>query len=339
MSHNLFGDRFGDQRAPAWHELGQVFGEPISASRAYKKLGPYEVRLADLNAEGVPLKQRAILRNPTADDPETRVFGIVGADYHLFTPDDFVTVWDERVGKPIETIGALGYGETFFISSYLPKFSIRGDEVEFYLLGKLTMTGLASNEVMTTGVRVVCQNTLNAAEASATQRLKIVHDKDVKLRMGEWMQGLYEEAETTAKVLQEQFEFLAGCKIKDVQATSLFEESYPYPTPPKKNAPKHVVDQRIQWWSENVSLMDRRRDGARSLFEGMGTGMDVPAAKGTLWGAYNAVVECEDYRRGKGEDTDQGRASIAESIMFGERATAKKRALKAALAIGQEMKG
>lgn len=339
MSHNLFGERFGDQREPAWHELGQVFGKPISASQAYKQLGPYEVRLADLNAEGTPLKQRAILRNPTTDDPETRVFGIVGADYNLFTPDDFVTVWDERVGKPIETIGALGFGETFFVSTYLPKFSIKGDEVEFYLLGKLTMTGLAANEMMTTGVRTVCQNTLNAAEASATQRLKIVHDKDVKQRMGDWMQELYEEAESTAKILEEQFTFLAGCKIKDTHATRLFEDAYPFPNPPKKNAPQRVVDQRITWWNENVSLMERRRNGARDLFEGMGTGMDVPAAKGTLWGAYNAVVECEDYRRGKNETTSEGRASIAESIMFGERATAKKRALKTALAIGAEMKG
>lgn len=337
MSHNLFGERFGDQRQPAWHELGQVFGEPISATRAYKKLGPYEVRLAPLSADGVDLKQQAILRNPTTDDPETRAFGIVGADYHLVSPDDFVTIWDERVGRPIETIGALGYGEKFFLSTTLPKMDVRGDEVEFYLLGKITMTGLHANELMTTGVRVVCQNTLTAAEGSASQKIKVVHDKDVKQRMGDWLQGLVDEAETEARMLGEVFNLLAGKKVKSAHAERLFEESYPYPTPPKKNAPQHIVDQRIQWWSENVNLMDRRRDGARTLFEGMGTGMDVPAAKGTLWGAYNAVVECEDYRRGKGEATPEGRMNIAESIMFGERATAKKRAFKSAVALAETL--
>lgn len=333
MSHNLFGERFGDQRYPAWHELGQVFNKPISATEAYRKMGPYEVRLADLNAEGVALKQRAILRNPTTDDPETRVLGIVGSDYHLVTPDDFVTIWDERVGKPIETIGALGWGETFFISTSLPKMDVRGDEIEFYLLGKLTQTGLAANEVMTTGVRVVCQNTLNAAEASTTMRLKVAHDQHVRQRMGDWLQGIVDEAETTAHVLKEQFDLLASKRIKSADAEELFEEAYPYPNAPKKNAPAHVVEQRIQWWSENVSLMDRRRDGARNLFEGMGTGLDIPAAKGTLWGAYNAVVETEDYRRGRNETTPEGRASIAESIMFGERAMCKRRAFKAAMVI------
>lgn len=333
MSHNLFGERFGDQRTPAWHELGQVFGKPISATAAYKKLGPYEVRLEDLHAGGITLKQRAILRNPTTDDPETRVFGIVGADYHLVTPDDFVSIWDERVGRPIETIGALGFGETFFISTTLPKMDVRGDEVEFYLLGKLTQTGLAANEIMTTGVRVVCQNTLNAAEASTTNRLKVVHDEYVKQRMGDWLQEIVDEAETTAQVLKQQFDLLAGKKIKSAEAEILFDAAYPYPSAPKKNAPRAIVDQRIQWWNENVNLMDRRRDGARNLFEGMGTGMDVPAAKGTLWGAYNAVVECEDYRRGRNESTSEGRAAIAESIMFGERANAKRRAFKSALAL------
>lgn len=328
MSHNLFGERFGDQRQPAWHELGQVFGEPISATKAYKRLGPYEVRLADLNAEGVKLDQRAILRNPTTDDPETRVFGIVGKDYHLVTPDDFVTIWDERVGRPIETIGALGQGETFFISTVLPSLNVRGDEVEFYLLGKLTSTGLHSNEIMTTGVRVVCQNTLNAAESSSAQRMKVVHDQYVHQRMGDWLQTLVDEAETEVQALKEVFDVLAGTKVKQTHVTDILESAYPYPTAPKKNAPQKIVEQRIQWWNENVNLMDRRREGAQSLFEGMGTGMDLPAAKGTLWGVYNAVVETEDYRRGKNETTTDGRARIAESIMFGERAKAKKAAFR-----------
>jgi len=83
----------------------------------------------------------------------------------------------------------------------------------------------------------------------------------------------------------------------------------------------------LKWWEENMNLMKRRRDGARELFEGLGTGMDLKAAKGTMWGAYNAVVECEDYRRGKSEAV-----KIAESSMYGERAASKKRAFEYAVA-------
>ena len=316
----MFGDRFGDARKPAWHDLGQVFKKKMSATAAYKELGKYAVRLAPAVADGVPLDRSAILRDPTTDDPEVRVFGIVGTEYQLITPDDVCSIFDEHVGQPIETIGALGYGETFFLSTQLPTLDVRGDEIENYLLISNPMTGLVAAEVRVTPVRVVCQNTLIASDAAATQKLKVVHDKTAKTRMAEWLQETYEFAETTTKVLRDLFEVMANTRLKDAQARRLFDHSYPTPSKPQSNAPKHIMEQRLKWWEENVSLMQRRRDGAKSLFEGMGTGMDLDAAKGTLWGAYNAVVECEDYRRGRNED------QISSSAIFGERAVAKKRA-------------
>jgi hypothetical protein len=287
MSHNLFGDRFGDARGPAWHQLGNVFQKAISATKALKEIGSYEVRLAPAIADGVSLGKNAILRNPTTDDPETRVFGIVSEDYHLISPQDVCTIYDERVAKPIETIGALGAGETFFLSTQLPTLDVKGDEVENYLLISNPMTGLQSAEIRVTPVRVVCQNTLIASDRMATQKLKIVHDKHAQERLGEWLQETYEFAETTAKVLRDLFTEMAAVRMKDLD----------------------------------------RREGAKSLFEGMGTGMDLPAAKGTLWGAYNAVVETEDYRRGRNED------QIGASCLFGERAQTKKRAFEYAVGL------
>lgn len=325
MSHNLFGDRFGDARKPAWHDLGTVFDRAISAVKALKEVGDYEVRLSPATADGVDLGKNAILRNPTTDDPETRVFGIVSREYHLITPQDVCTIYDERVAKPIETIGALGAGETFFLSTQLPTLDVKGDEVENYLLISNPMTGLASAEIRVTPVRVVCQNTLMASDRMATQKLKIVHDKHASERLGEWLQETYEFAETTSKVLRDLFTEMASVRMKDVEARRLFEAAYPVPKAPNLNAPKAIHDQRLAWWQENINLMERRREGAKSLFEGMGTGMDLPAAKGTLWGAYNAVVETEDYRRGRNED------QIGASCLFGERAMTKKRAFEYAV--------
>jgi phage/plasmid-like protein (TIGR03299 family) len=330
MSHNLFGDRFGDARKPAWHELGQVFTSKVSAMEALRKIGKYVVRLSAATADGVQLDRNAILRDPTTDDPETRVFGIVGNDYQLITPEDVCSIFDEHVGQPIETIGALGYGETFFISCHLPTLDVRGDEIENYLLISNPMTGLTSASVNVTPVRTVCQNTLTVGLARATQRLKIVHDNTAKARMAEWLRETYEEAETTAKVLRDLFEVLARTRVKDAQARKLFEHAYPTPKKPSTNAPKHVMEQRLKWWEENMNLMQRRRDGAKMLFEGMGTGMDTMAAKGTLWGAYNAVVECEDFRRGRSN------TQIAMSTMgwasLPDRAMAKKRAFEYSMA-------
>lgn len=330
MSHNLFGDRFGDARKPAWHDLGQVFEEELSASKALKKIGGYEVRLepclVETGDEIIEIGKNAIVRYPTVDDPEMRFFGIVGEDYSLITPQDVCDIYDEQVGKPIETIGALGYGETFFLSTYLPTLDVKGDEVENYLLIANPMTGLTAAEIRVTPVRVVCQNTLVASDQASTQKLKIVHDTTAKVRMAEWLRETYEVAETTAKALRDLFVVMASTRVRDAEARSLFEASYPTPTKPKTNATQSVMEQRIKWWEENVALMERRREGAKMLFEGMGTGMDTKAAKGTLWGAYNAVVETEDYRRGRHDD------QIGSSALFGERAAAKKRAFEFAVA-------
>lgn len=325
MAHNLFNERFGDARKPAWHGLGQVFGEELTACEAFKRLGKYEVRLEPAYAAGVPLGKNAILRDPTMDDPETRVFGIVGEDYTLISPEDMCTIWDERIGVGIETIGALGLGETFFMSTKLPTFDVKGDEMENYLLATNPMTGLTSATIMETPVRAVCQNTIIAADRMATQKKRIVHDHTAKVRMGEWLQETYEWAETVAKVLKDLFVVMASTRVRDAEARALFEASYPLPNVPVTNAPKAVMEIREKEWQANVTLMERRRDGAKSLFEGMGTGMDTKAAKGTLWGAYNAVVETEDYRRGHSQN------QIAESAMFGDRAASKKRAFEYAM--------
>jgi len=327
--HNLFGERFADARQPAWHELGTVFEDEVSATEAFERIGPYEVRLAEAFADGINLDRLAILRDPTTDDPETRVFGVVSSGYPLISPQDVCSIFDEQVAKPIETIGALGYGETFFVSTYLPTVDVKGDEVENYLLVSNPMTGLQAAEVRVTPVRVVCQNTLMASDRLATQKMKVVHDKDAKVRMADWLRETYEFAETSAKMLQELFVAMASRRVKDAEARKLFEYAYPSPKKPQTNAPQAVMEQRVQWWQENVALTQRRRDGAKALFEGMGTGMDLPAAKGTLWGAYNAVVETEDYRRGRHDD--QIAASAMGWGVTAERASIKKRAFEYAV--------
>ncbi|KKL93629.1 hypothetical protein LCGC14_1872830, partial [marine sediment metagenome] len=129
MPASLFGERFLSYREPAWHRLGLVLDEPITALKAFRKMGPYEVKLIPLSAVGmtdVEIPHRAIVRTGTNDDPNNRVFGIVSEDYVLIQPKEFCEIWDEHVAEPIETIGALQQGETLFISTKLPSFDVNG---------------------------------------------------------------------------------------------------------------------------------------------------------------------------------------------------------------------
>ena len=129
IAHNLFGERFVSSRVPAWHQLGLVLQQPVSARQAWNLAGPYEVGLEDLVASpsGPVASHKAIIRRPCKGDPKHRVFAVVGAAYQLITPAQFCDLWDQHVRAPIETLGALGHGEVFFVSTKLPSFSVRGD--------------------------------------------------------------------------------------------------------------------------------------------------------------------------------------------------------------------
>ncbi len=329
MAHNLFGNRFVSNRVPAWHNLGYVTEEPITAVAAFQKFGPYQVRMEDVTAGGVPIPYKAIMRSPTPDDQAERCFGVVSPQYTLITPLEMCEIWDEVVNKPIETLGALYKGETMFVTTKLPSYDVKGDEIEDYLLVKSPMNGWGAIEVMDTPIRTVCHNTLILARSMATEVLKIVHDATARQRAEMWLKELYARAEQRSVVVKEAFEVLAAARLTDAQAADVFKAAYSDPKVPVRNVPDDVFARRQSEFDIHLRRAGERRAAALELFQGKGRGMDTPAAAGTAWGAYNAVVELEDFRPAKTDATGSIEA------LFGSRAEAKERAFSAALAISR----
>lgn len=327
MPHDLFGERFVSHREPAWHSLGLVVEEPVSAAAAFQQMGPYDVFLADLKVEGVTVEigQRAIVRSPVPDDPEHRVFGMVGPDYGLISPEQFCSIWDEHVGQPVETIGVLGKGETMFISTKMPAFGVRGDEVDNYLLGVSPMTGASAAEARVTPVRVVCRNTLVLSEIMASEVYRIVHDATARERMATWLSDLYNRALERTEALREAFNVLAGHHMTRYGVDKVLALAYPMPKAIREDAPETVLARRAEFNNYLVDSHTAQRKAVRELFAGAGTGMDHTACAGTAWGLYNAVVEYEDYRRGRGV------VSVAREALFGYRAKIKARVFDACL--------
>lgn len=327
--HAIFGPRFVSWETPAWHNLGHVANasemdhEELTARRAYEMAGTYEVGLKDLRIVGLPkldIPQRAIVRQPTDDDPQHKVFGIVGPEFELLDPDRFVAIWDEFVGLPIQTLGVLKQGLEIFATTKLPAFDVKGDEVDDYLLFHVPMDGLRAMNAAETPVRVVCQNTLSAGLNAASSRVKIKHDTGSREKAGLWLQWLAETAKDQASMMKEAFSILADNSPSPADTVKVLTATYPTPKVPAVNAPPAVMESRMKVWEQLKEESERLREAANSLFEGDGTGMDHPAAKGTYWGLYNAVVETEDKRRGGSTE------SAAYDALFGRRAEAKKRA-------------
>lgn len=322
MAHNLFGDRFYSLRRPAWHGLGNVLDQELGATKAFDLIGAYDVRLeAITTASGLACAQKAVVRSATDDDPQERVLSIVGEDYNLVTPRQVVKAWDAMIERPVETIGSLDKGATIFVSTKLPTLDVNGDEVENYMLLSSPMTGNDAIWLRVTPVRVVCQNTLIAAASASTEKHRIVHDSRAEERMKLWLEHVYTKAVEKMNLMNRAFRAMADTPVTTADRDNVIEFVYTMPKMPiRAEMPETVYVEAVQTFEYQRERTLRRREAVREIFDGKGYGMDTPAARGTAWGLYNAVVEFSDYcGSGKGQ-------AVAESALTGDRARDKEKA-------------
>lgn len=348
MSHQIFGERFLTLRQPAWHNLGLVVDEELSAREALGKIGG-DLNLTlrpmyyEIDGTKIEVPQHQIVRFPTKEDNEYVALGVVDSkDYVLFTPGQMCDIWDEHVGKHIETMGILRRGALFFCTTRLPTMDIKGDEVERYLGVTSPMDGRAAASAEEWDIRVVCANTLRAAQAQAKVAYRVAHGQGARERIGAWLNDAYKKAENNYNTAKEAFTLLADKRVDDMTARSIVLNTYADPRMPEKNAPDDVMEGRMQRWEAERKRLVKRREMAIELFGGDGTGMNSKAAAGTLWGLWNAVVELEDYRQGSRQPDKQGRKGdeaeayrSSEDAMFGGRAATKQICYDACLSAAQ----
>lgn len=329
MAANIFGERFYSLRRKPWHVFGTVSETEMGARDAFTTIGAYDVRLEDMRtASGLPVENKAVVRSATPDDPQERVLSVVGADYVLVSPGQVVDAWDQTISRPIETIGALGKGDTLFLTTKLPTLDVKGDEIENYLLLSSPMTGADAIWARVTPVRVVCQNTLIAAAAAATEKHRVLHDSRAVDRMKLWLDHLWNKAIDKMNLQNAAFRAMADRPVDSADRDLVLEMVYTMPALPRRaDMPEPIYVEKLAQAEYNRERMGKKRAGVVELFDGKGRGMDTPAARGTAWGLYNAVVEMEDYGgTGKG-------AVVAESALVGDRARTKAAAYDAVMSI------
>jgi phage/plasmid-like protein (TIGR03299 family) len=320
--HNLFGNRFYTLRQPAWHSLGVVSQEETNAVDAFNLIHPFTVTLQPLYTEvdgkKLELSQRSIIRHPVPDDPEYKMLGVVGSEYKLVDPLTLCEIYDDNVRAPVETLGALGSGETLFLTTRLASVNILGDDVDNYLLIVSPYSGNASIQVRLTPVRVVCQNTLMIAKRDSTESYRIVHDTLAVPRLARWMSGIVERFQEKSDETSMALRLMAETKIEKMDVEPLLGLIYEDPKPFSRSVLDEDNSRRSLWFEENRELVVRRRQAVKEVFEGRGVGQDTVAAAGTVWGLFNAVAEYEMYRpttKGKAASADMllgGRANVSE---------------------------
>lgn len=316
-----------------WHGLGTRLEQaPKTAAEAMKAARlDWEVGLKPVYAGGggmfyaVP-DRLAVVRLDQWGEEDCPVYGLVGPDYRPLQNREAFTFFDPVVSSgavTYETAGSLGKGERVWVlakvSGKHASFAVKGkDEVQKYLLLSNGHDGRTAVQVRFTPVRVVCQNTLSWALADGKSMFKIYHGRQMHLRL--------EDAQESVKTvlgyydaIEQQAELFAKFEMTGKRLPDYLNSVFPDPVPRKGQSQRSTA--------EALQKVLGMREGSAKLFE-EGKGNEVEGIRGTLWAAYNGVVEYVDHRMPYKSPWQR-----MTSLCFGENERIKRRALEQAVAL------
>ena len=171
-------------RVEPWHGMGiRVENSPTSEDA---------IRLAglDWNVEQREMFLADGTKIPDAfanvRDKDNRVLGVVGNRYSIVQNSEAFSFTDSLIGEgcQYETAGSLRDGKQIWLLAHLPEaIQIAGDDVMPYLCFTNTHDGTGSVKVFTTGIRVVCNNTLNQALSNAKRTWSVRHTGSIETKL------------------------------------------------------------------------------------------------------------------------------------------------------------
>jgi phage/plasmid-like protein (TIGR03299 family) len=268
--------------------------------------------------------RKAIVREGA--DGTGPVIATVAASYQILQHVDGFAELDvlcTEHGMTIESAGALGEGERVWMLFRMPTTitPVPGDDVRGYLLATTGHDGNWAYNLRPTPIRVVCQNTLDAAAGGEMTRARTGVDF-VRLHH---TKGNADKLAVAAAVVEgivaafaktgDTFAAFAQREMSDAEVIRYIETLFP--VDPAK--PSKVLDA-------------RRRTVADLVWTGTGSDLARSSTGGAVnaWAAYNAVTEYFDHVRVAEAKSAAGVRRANESAIFGGAADLKLRALRLA---------
>jgi phage/plasmid-like protein (TIGR03299 family) len=305
MAHNLnFNEQtqtysFFSVKEKAWHNLGKVVTEAQNSEQAIKLGGlDFQVEKARLFAEIATENNIVPDTFATYRKDNNQILGVVGSSYKVVQNADAFTFFDSIVGKGAaiyETAGCLNKGEVIFITAKLPSTIRVGsdDLIEQYLFLTSTHDGTGSIQAAFTPVRIVCNNTLNAALRNCSNKISIRHTANVKekLYQAHRIMGISHVMEKELDLI---FNRMAKVTITDKQLKNIVAQALA-PTP--EALEKFEAEEEIsKQYSEAIDACLEYSYTAPSQL--------LDTTKGTVYGAYNAITGFyQNIKNFKSEDS------------------------------------
>lgn len=304
MAHNLNYNQttgkhsFMSVQERAWHGLGQIVQDYPTSAQAIQFAGldfTVEKRkmfisdknndLSELGFGTNSIQVPDFYSNVRTDTND--ILGVVGKGYHIIQNVDAFSFFDAIVGGgngiKYETAGALGKGERIFITAKLPDYITvgRNDLIEQYLFLTTSHDGSGSIHAAFTPIRIVCNNTLNAALKNQTNSVKIRHTSSAKDRLSTAHKLMGISTKFSAEIGQV-FNSWSKVKITDKEVKKLIQIAMAPNKEVLKNLESGLVDELSTAYTNIV-------DSAYSYAMSNPT-QQMESTAGTVFGAYNAVT-------------------------------------------------
>lgn len=300
-----------------WHRLGQRL---TNESRVDVSAAMKAAHLDwTVSAQDVFLKdgRRVEDSKVIVRDQDNRIFGTVG---DRFTPIQNSEAFDvlsdvvREAGVTIESAGAIGSGAiVWMLAKFGESREIRpGDSVNPYFLICQAHDGTRSYGARLTPIRVVCQNTLNAATSSGRNEITIRHTRNAAGRVHE------------ARALINRLSGLMDSTVKTYQALASFDI-----TAEDVRSVLTTLFPIAQDATPEAKAKQTKAIAQVGMLRIAGKGSDLSG--NSAWGLYNAITEYVDHVKpaevARDSKSAARRANAVSSAVFGPGDLLKSKAL------------
>lgn len=199
---------------------------------------------------------------------DNKPLGIVGERYKVVQNSDAFAFTDALLGEGVryETAGSLKDGKVIWLLAKMPEsVEILGDKVDPYMVFTNTHDGSGAVRVCMTPVRVVCNNTLNAAMRGAKRVWSARHTGSVTNKLDDARETL-QFATQYMKATKETFEQLYKTKLNEFTLRRMVDNIIPITddmTDRQKTNQKTIRDDILLRYNEAPDLKVLDQTGAR----------------------------------------------------------------------------
>lgn len=310
-----------------WHGLGNPVDDTLTPEQIGKAAGlDWTVSKRRILFEGangtpaIPLKNRFVLARDT-DDQQLSIVSSVYKPVQNATALKFFKRFCEAGHMKMETAGSLEGGRYIWALAKIAKgFKLgKNDNVESYLLLCQPHVVNRSFLIQTTAIRVVCWNTLTYALGSnlkgSASAFRMPHSTEFTPAVAARAEQALGLAAAQMDEFHEAATLLASKQASAAATENFFCDVLSFDP---EEAMRVAEKERVKF-QEPANLLQFRH----AL--NFAPGQDLATARGTWWGAVNAVTYVVDHAIGRNRDT------ALSSAWLGERAGMKRKAVNLAL--------